>query len=135
MASRLENAALVAIRHYKRGQLFAWVNDTEHADREFQRCLRAIEYLKRRDHPTELLALEAYAHQAIGSKLRYAEPVTPDTSVSIFRRRIPMTYVLLVEASNRAEFRALVHLPWERLRDIADVYSQDQTTRTIVTDR
>ncbi len=135
MASRIEYASLVAVRHYKRGQLFAWVNDVEHADYEFRRCLRAIDYVKRRNHVGELQALEEHTRQAPRRRDPRARPITPEESRQRLNRSVPLTHVLLLEASNRAEFRALIHLPPRKLAHVAHLAQYNSVTRDIITDR
>lgn len=150
MVSKDEQIALEALRHFKEGQLYAWVNDEEEADQHFDKCLRAIRLVEQQDYGKSF-NLEPLARQARSAprkkdetreaiKLRQTEDWRALDSISssfdnVASTRIKMTYTVVPIASNRLELRALIHLPWKHLSTIARSYIEKEQQRQIVDER
>lgn len=129
MASKLECIALEAIRQFKNGQLYAWINDEAEASRHFDKCLRAINAINEIDPEylvdLNILRQRAYDEPRRAERFREARQITDfQNATLLYAPKTPrikghITYTLAPLASNRLELRALIQLPWKMLQDIA----------------
>jgi hypothetical protein len=117
MSSRTDIAVLVALRHFKMGQLCSWVNNVDTSTKAFERCLRAIDYIKKRENAANLEEIEGIARIMLGRVDNTEAIVLPDINSS--RERHLLTCSLIVTSDNSAEIRAILHMSPEVLRDVA----------------
>jgi hypothetical protein len=135
MVSRDELIALEAIRHFKEGQLAAWLGDEPTARREFTKCNTAINHLRQSAHYTGLKPLADLARIAPLKRDERIDNVQqgkrPKNEDPIF----PITYCLILQGSNKAEFRARIQLPPKILWEIAQKIAITEKTSNTVTNR
>jgi hypothetical protein len=127
MASKQEHIALEAVRHFKTAQISAWVGDEKTAEKEFDKCGRAITHFRRngrqrdfvREAPDELAALDELRKVAPRKSDERISHVEKREMLELTRRIGEMTYTLIPQGSSRAEFRALIDMPPNLLRKAA----------------
>lgn len=134
MASKSDSLELEAVRHFKAGQLSAWVGDEKDASREFLKCVKAVEHLQREGRVHELKELAKLAERTPRKRVEQAD-VHERTLPAEQSRRVRITYTLVAQGSNKAEFRARVHLPWKYLSRLARKTSGLELEQHLFADR
>lgn len=126
MDSKDDLIALEAIRQFKNGQLYAWVNDEDESARHFDKCSRAIgwaeEYGQKRHFQLEVLKQRVSDEPRRKELFREAKklPELPNQEIHpLTSGRKNITYTLVPLSSNCVELRVLIRMPWRTLRKIA----------------
>jgi hypothetical protein len=139
MASNEELIALEALRHFKSGELYSWVNDENASESHFAKCLRAIQHVRRtnnRDFKKDALEeLEERARTAPRKKELHQDARRLEGPVDRQRSRSPLTYSLVPIGSNHIEFRAITQLGWKELSRIAARNHEIDPRRNTISDR
>lgn len=145
MDSKDDLIALEAIRQFKNGQLYAWVNDEEESARHFDKCSRAIgwaeEYGRGRHFQLEVLKKRVSDEPRRKELFREAKklPELPNQESYPLKLttsgRTNVTYTLVPLSSNCVELRVLIRMPWRTLRKIAKRSQNAESVRHIAGDQ
>lgn len=135
MASKQDRLALEAVRHFKEAQLAAWLGDTSSASREFEKCSRAIALLEEQG--------EVRGFHELAKLAKLAPRQTDHRINNTIKARfsadggyvIPVTYTLIPQGSNKAEFRARIHWHFKRLLSAVNVIRVTDDSRLVVNER